>query len=82
MGKRLKTMWRYFQRYVRAESSEEAAEILGEVLLIHPGHFMDMACRYGCDYGRLPDNLHAAAILMGGEKIKSYFEEISKRQEA
>lgn len=79
MSARTKTLWRYYQRYIRSESSEQAAEVLADALSVSPEHFMKLASRYGADHGRLPDNLHAAVVLLGGELSSAYLENLSNR---
>lgn len=73
----MKTYWRLYQRYVRADTFEEAAQVLQEALSVSHSDFMKLAARFGDDYGRLPDNLHAAAILTGGEHSKGYLENLA-----
>jgi len=40
---------------------------------------MKLAARFGADHGRLPDNLHSAAILIGGYLAEDYLKNMAGR---
>ena len=81
MGRKLKSLWRFYQRYIRALSQAEAVCVLEEALEISHADFMKLAARFGADHGRLPDNLHAAALLTGGDFCKQYIENLSGKMD-
>lgn len=82
MAKRkLKSMWRLYQKYIRTDSFDEAVAVLEEALGLSPDDFLKLAARFGADHGRLPDNLHAAAVLMGGNFSKDYLENLAGKTE-
>lgn len=75
---RLKGYWRVYQQYVKADTFEEAVQVLEYALGGSHSDFMKLASRFGEDHGRLPDNLHAAALLIGGELCKKYLGNLEK----
>ena len=55
--------------------------VLEEALAVSHADFMKLAARFGADHGRLPDNLHAAALLTGGEFCKQYLDNLSGKMD-
>lgn len=78
----MQKLWGFCQRYVKADTRDEAAAVLSDAL-DHLPHddFIKMAKRFGEDYGRLPDHLHAAVILTGGDVAKQYLEYLAGKTE-
>lgn len=78
----LKTYWRYYRDYIRADERSEA-EMVMEKMFDKMGvgvDFMRIASHFARDYGRLPDHMHAAVVLSGGEYSGEYMRNLSGRE--
>lgn len=78
---RLKSYWRLYQGYVRADTREESLEVLQKAVSVSMEHFMRLAVHFSRDYGRMPDELHNVVVLTGGEHAAEYLKNLSGKTE-
>ena len=76
----MKKYWRFYRDYVHANGAAETTAVM-ESLFDQAGpctEFLRLAVHYALDYGRLPDHMHAALVLTGGEFVSQYLARIDK----
>jgi hypothetical protein len=79
----MKKYWRYYRDYVNSFNMEEAIKVLDD-LFENDGPctaFARLAVHFANDHGRLPDHMHAALILTGGDLVGKYLEKIAEHSE-
>lgn len=74
-----KSAYRLYSDYLRTDSAEEAAEILRKAAGISMDHLLRLACHFGEDHGRLPDELHNMVVLTGGDLAAKYLIRLENR---
>lgn len=76
----LKSYWKAYRAYLKADTREEAMEVL-ESVSGSTEHLVRLSVHFGRDYGRLPDHLHNMILLSGGESSRDYLSNLSGNSE-
>lgn len=80
----MKRYWRYYRDYVNCFNMEEATRVLDDLFENYGPctAFIRLSVQFAKDHGRLPDHMHAALVLTGGDLVGKYLENLAENSEA